>query len=234
MKHDDFLTYIFQFSSVAPATQETYKKWITKCCRFTGQQHVLDLSPSQISDFRLFLVSELDFSPQSSMIVYAALKYLYGTLLQDEVPQDIQISRDRAATFLRELGDPPKQQMRVPEIISHAQVEKFLQSLPNSTAGNVLRAVYTTGCKVDTILSNGRVQITYSKHYLQQLCRKTARKASIPPGFGIRGLRATGLVHRILQRQDDTKLKTIYAESQLSSQQFAKYLKLARSMEFSQ
>jgi hypothetical protein len=103
-------------------------------------------------------------------------------------------------------------------------VEKILLALPKSTAGNVIRAVYITGKRLRTLLSDGDIKIFYNTEYLRQVYATTARTVNVAPGYGIDGLRIAGVLRKLRRATTDDAREKIRQESEVSAQQFQKYL----------
>lgn len=219
-KYDEYLDFLYTFSSLSQTTQEVYKGWIAKCADYHKKKHPLDLSPDDLESYRLYLLDDRNFSPASDVIIYNAIKHTYQGLLS-------QVEPEQSKKYDRLFKRPPRQPHRLPRSISWDDMNEFLELLPHTVAGNIIRAIYTTSRRFEDLRDNGNVKWTCSKAYAQQVCAFTARKVGIPHGFGLTGVRATSIIHRIQARNNDLELSQIQTDSGLSDTQFKLYYRAA-------
>lgn len=219
---DIFLTAAFQFSTKSQKTQETYKYWVLRLLRYTKKPHPLDVSPEDIKHFYL---SFHDYAYSTRTLIRSALLYFYTVLCYTETPEIYHYPH--AAELKKLFAGPRTHAYTLPDIATHAHMARFCDALPDTTTGNILKEMYQTGHTFQRVLDELPVKIFCSHQYAQQIAAKTARDVGIPHGFGLRGIRASGLCHRIQTRKDDMELVEIFKDSHLSYQQFRLYRKAA-------
>lgn len=217
---------IFTYSSLAQKTQKTYAYWLDRCCQSAGKATAFNLSVQDIRAFYRGCI-RTGLSSASLHIIKSALIYVFGTLLPQDLPEPTRISHKRAQDILEYLrGDALAcHPSRVPKIVSKSQIQCFFANLPATQAGEVIVAVYTTLKKPNEIMRSNRKQ--YTVQYLQKLCAKAAQKVGISHSFGLRGVRAAGIVHRIQDSQDEVGIDEVFQATGLSYQQFLLYRKAA-------
>jgi hypothetical protein len=222
IKHDAFLMYLFTNSSLSKATQITYMRIVSQGCRWTGKPHLLDNTLQDIANYRLYLMNERHYSPASDTIIYNAFRHVYCVLLPLIDPE--------AAKSYKQLQDSrPRQQYRLPQVISHEDIQRFLDALPQTAAGHILREIYRTSHPFH-ICANGW---KCSKQYAQTICAKTSRAVGLPYGFGLSGLRSASILHRLHNRENDLQIKAILDDCQLSPSQYARYIQILHYNTFS-
>ena len=219
-KYDVYLEYLYQQSSRSVTTQHIYKKWVRKCCHYHQVTHPLDLTPEDLNHFRAFLLREKHFSNKSDTIVYNAFKHTFLTLLS-------QVEPDQSKRYAHLFVTQPRQPRSLPGYVSQEEMSQFIETLPNTVAGNIIRGIYETSRKFEDVRDGGRMTWKCSKAYAQHVAAKTARKVGIPHGFGLTGVRSASILHRIQNRTNDIELSAIQQDSRLSSCQFELYLRAA-------
>lgn len=223
-KYNSFIEFAFKFSTKSPKTQQTYRRWIYRLCEYTTQSHPLDISPRVIQTFYLSLYDS-GFSLSSLTVVRSALVYFYTVLCTREAPEICRYAHTQRITEIFQYTR--KHSYNIPIVASQSEMKRFCALLPETTVGNIIQEMYRTGHKFERILESFPITISCSKGYAQQVAAKTARKVGIAHGFGLRGIRASGIVHAIQNRKDDTELVRICKDSGLSYQQFRLYRKAA-------
>jgi hypothetical protein len=216
MKHDDFLKYLYSKSSLSQATQATYIRITTQCCRWTGKPHVLDNTPADLDAYRLHLLTDRHYSPASDTLIYAALRHTYAVLLP-------LVDAAAAKPYQRALATRPRQQYRLPQVVTQDDARRFVAALPETACGHILRDIYLTS-RPFSVCANGW---KCSNRYAQAVCARTARSVGLPHGFGVSGLRSASILHRLQTRTDDTEIKTILDDCGLSHSQYHRYLQAA-------
>lgn len=219
---DIFLKSVFNFSTKSQKTQDTYQYWISRLLKYSNKQHPLDITPHDIQQFYL---SFHEYALSTREIIRATLLYFFTVLCHDETPEVYHYQNRLAVKHM--FAHKRKHAYTLPEITSRQKCLEFCDALPQTTIGQILREMYRTGHTFDRVLNDNPLQLSCSKQYAQQIAAKTARQVNIPQGFGLRGIRASGLCHRIQSRKDDMELVAIFKDSQLSFQQFRLYLKAA-------
>ena len=219
MEHDTFLRYLFTTSPLSDTSKRIYAEWVTRCCQHSGKVHLLDVTPEEICAFRDWLLSSRQYSPASDTIVFNALRHVYAVLL----PKVDPASAERYAHLFTK---QPRQTYRLPQTIDIPIITRFLNALPNTAAGNIIRMIYASGKTFDAV-THGRLQWKCNRNYAAHVCAKAARSVGIPHGFGLSGVRSVGIVHRIQARTSDTDLRFIQEESGLSASQFRRYLQVS-------
>lgn len=216
MKHDDFLIFLYRKSRLSQATQATYMRITTQCCQWTGKPHVLDNTPADLDAYRLHLLTDRHYSPASDTLIYAALRHTYAVLLPIE-------DTEAAKSYQRMFATPPRQQYRLPQVVTVDDARRFVDALPLTACGHILRDIYHTSRPFSVCAKGWKC----SKRYAQHVAAKTARSVGLPHGFGLSGLRSVSILHRLQTRTDDTEIKTILDDCGLSHAQYHRYLQAA-------
>lgn len=216
MKHDDFLIFLYRQSRLSQATRAAYMRITTQCCHWTGKPHPLDNTPADLDAYRLYLLTERHYSPSSDTLIYNALRHTYAVLLP-------LVDADAAKPYQRALATRPRQQYRLPQVVTTDDARRFLNALPKTACGHILRDIYHTSRPFSACASGWKC----SKQYAQHICARTARRVGLPYGFGLSGLRSASILHRLQARQSDVELVEIYQQSGLSYSQFRRYLALS-------
>ncbi len=226
MKSDVFIFQSFMHSEKSAATVKTYRQWVSKLCQYAGKPHPLDVSVDDVQRYYLYLHDDREYSRPSLEIVRAALKYYYCVLLAEEVPEGMRCTQEVTEGVRKLFSGRRSHAKRLPEIITNAEMADFLRLLPDTNAGVIIRRLYTTGQTIKMILAE-IAPLRVSVGHLQQVCSRTARAAGIAHGFGLRGVRAAGIVRRIQNRETDLELKAIMEDAGITYQQFRLYRQAA-------
>jgi integron integrase len=116
-------------------TEEAYVHWVRAFVRFHGsERHPRDMGRSEIEAFLTWLAAERQVSPSTHKQALSALLFLYQHVLGQELP------------WMAELGRP-KRQVRLPVVLSHAEVSRLLAALPEEHR-LVGRLLYGTGMRL--------------------------------------------------------------------------------------
>lgn len=116
-------------------TEEAYVHWVRAFVRFHGsERHPRDMGRSEIEGFLTWLAAERQVSPSTHKQALSALLFLYQHVLGQELP------------WMAELGRP-KRQVRLPVVLSHAEVSRLLVALPEEHR-LVGRLLYGTGMRL--------------------------------------------------------------------------------------
>jgi hypothetical protein len=128
-----------------------------------------------------------------------------------------------AKPYQRALATRPRQQYRLPQVVTQDDARRFVDALPLTVCGHILRSLYATSRPFQECAKGWKC----SKRYAQHVAAKTARRVGLPHGFGLSGLRAVSILHRLQARKNEVELVEIYQQSELSFAQFRRYLALA-------
>jgi integron integrase len=116
-------------------TEEAYVHWVRAFIRFHGLQHPRVLGQGEIESFLTWLAAERQVSPSTHKQALSALLFLYQHVLgQKDLP------------WMSELGRP-KGQVRLPVVLTHAEVSRLLEALPEEHR-LVGRLLYGTGMRL--------------------------------------------------------------------------------------
>lgn len=216
MKHDIFLTYLYKKSNLSGTTQKIYMDWVSRCCKHYGISHLLDVSPQQLEAYRLYLITDRQYSPRSDTIVYNAFKHTFAVLLP-------LVDNAAAQKYVGMFDCPPRQPHALPRYVDKATMQQFLEALPKTVAGYVIKEIYRTSRPFEQAVDGWKC----SREYAAQVCCQTARKVGISHGFGLTGVQGVSVIHRIQARKHDLELITIKEDCGLSAVQFLLYTKAA-------
>ena len=116
-------------------TEEAYVHWVKAFIRFHGLQHPRSLGQAEIKSFLTWLAADRQVSPSTHKQALSALLFLYQHVLgQKDLP------------WMSELGRP-KRQVRLPVVLTHAEVARLLAALPEEHR-LVGRLLYGTGMRL--------------------------------------------------------------------------------------
>jgi integron integrase len=116
-------------------TEEAYVHWVRAFIRFHGLRHPQAMGQAEIESFLTWLAAERQVSPSTHKQALSALLFLYQHVLgQKDLP------------WMSELGRP-KRQVRLPVVLSHAEVSRLLVALPQEHR-LVGRLLYGTGMRL--------------------------------------------------------------------------------------
>ncbi|MGM9485855.1 integron integrase [Ideonella sp. YS5] len=116
-------------------TEEAYVHWVRAFIRFHGLKHPRSLGRAEIESFLTWLAAERQVSPSTHKQALSALLFLYQQVLgQKDLP------------WMSELGRP-KRQVRLPVVLTHAEVSRLLATLPDEHR-LVGRLLYGTGMRL--------------------------------------------------------------------------------------
>jgi integron integrase len=116
-------------------TEEAYVHWVKAFIRFHGLQHPRSLGQAEVESFLVWLAAERQVSPSTHKQALSALLFLYQHVLgQKDLP------------WMTELGRP-KRQVRLPVVLTHAEVSRLLAALP-AEHRLMGRLLYGTGMRL--------------------------------------------------------------------------------------
>jgi len=116
-------------------TEEAYVHWVRAFIRFHGLQHPRSLGQADIESFLTWLAAERQVSPSTHKQALSALLFLYQHVLgQKDLPWMSEVGR-------------PKRQVRLPVVLTHAEVSRLLAVLPEAHR-LVGRLLYGTGMRL--------------------------------------------------------------------------------------
>ena len=211
---DVFIQQAFTYSKKSTATIKTYQSWIQKLCLFAETPHPLDVQLDDITRFYVFLSDVKRYSRPSLDIVRSAIKYFYEVLCHSEAPESFRPPQSLVEGIHATFRGRRSYKHGLPDVAKEGQMERFLTALPKTNAGYIITRAYD-GRPLSRVLSE-IAPLTVSPSYLRHVVARTARAVGIPHGFGLRGVRASGLVHRLRRRKNDAELVEIFQDSELS------------------
>lgn len=116
-------------------TEEAYVHWVRAFVRFHGgERHPREMGRAEIEGFLTWLAAERQVSPSTHKQALSALLFLYQHVLGQNLP------------WMTELGRP-KRQVRLPVVLTHAEVSRLLAALPQEHR-LVGRLLYGTGMRL--------------------------------------------------------------------------------------
>jgi site-specific recombinase XerD len=128
-----------QVRNLAPHTQTTYLKEITRFARYFGKSPEL-LGETEIRTYQLYLTNQKKLAPSSILIAIAALRFLYKVTLK----------RD---WNLKDVIPAPRQPKRLPVILSREEVLHFLGSVEGLKHRTILTTCYAAGLRISEAVS---------------------------------------------------------------------------------
>ena len=123
-----------QVRNLALNTQESYLQQVTQFARHFRQSPE-GLGPEAIRAYQVYLTQERQLAPGSITIAVAALRFLYKVTLQRDWP-------------VVELIPAPKKPQTLPVVLSRAEVQQFLASVPLLKHRTILSVCYAAGLRI--------------------------------------------------------------------------------------
>ncbi len=128
-----------QVRNLAPHTQSTYLKEITRFARYFGTSPEL-LGEKEIRTYQLYLTNQKKLAPSSIVITIAALRFLYKVTLKRDWD-------------LKDAIPAPRQPHRLPVILSREEVLHFLGSVEGLKHRIILTTCYAAGLRISEAVS---------------------------------------------------------------------------------
>ena len=126
-----------QLRNYSPKTQQVYEECVSLFARHFGKSPEL-LGPEQIRTYQLYLAHEKKASWSRFNQTVCALRFLYRhTLHKDWIIQHIPF---------------PRKESRLPQVLSLAEVSRFLQAIPQLKYRMLLTTIYATGLRASEAL----------------------------------------------------------------------------------
>jgi len=122
----DLLREQVRYMHYSLRTEEAYVHWVRAFVRFHGLRHPAELSAPDIEAFLSWLASERQVSPSTHKQALSALLFLYQHVLGQDLP------------WMSELGRP-KRQVRLPVVLTHAEVSRRTIRLLGKAQGRIAR-----------------------------------------------------------------------------------------------
>ena len=123
-----------QIRNLALNTQDSYLQQVTQFANHFHQSPE-GLGPEEIRAYQVYLTNERELAPGSISIAVAALRFLYKVTLQRDWP-------------VIELIPAPKKPQTLPIVLSQAEVQQFLASVPSRKHRTILTVCYAAGLRI--------------------------------------------------------------------------------------
>ncbi len=127
-----------ELRNFAPRTQEAYLRAVAGLAEFYNKSPKVT-TQEELDDYFLHLKNEKDLAWNSRNVVRSGLQFLYADVLHDD-SKIIGRSRQRKVT-------------RLPEILSHGEVKRLIDSVGNLKHRLILMAGYSAGLRVGETVS---------------------------------------------------------------------------------
>jgi integrase/recombinase XerD len=127
-----------QVRDLAPHTQTTYLKEVTRFARYFGKSPEL-LGEKEIRTYQLYLTNQKKLAPSSIDITIAALRFLYKVTLKRDWD-------------LKDAIPAPRQPQRLP-VLSREEVLHFLGSVEGLKQRTILTTCYAAGLRISEAVS---------------------------------------------------------------------------------
>jgi integron integrase len=115
------------------STERSYAHWVRAFIRFHGLRHPREMGVREVEAFLSHLANQREASASTHKQALAALLFLYGNVLDQELP------------WMQEIGRP-QTPVRLPTVLSRDEVERLLAAITD-VAGLVARLLYGTGMR---------------------------------------------------------------------------------------
>jgi len=123
-----------QVRNLALNTQDSYLQQVTQFANHFRQSPEV-LGPEEIRAYQVYLTKERQLAPGSISIAVAALRFLYKVTLRCDWP-------------VIELIPAPKKPQTLPVVLSRAEVQQFLASVPLLKHRTILSVCYAAGLRI--------------------------------------------------------------------------------------
>lgn len=133
----DQLRHRIRYMHYSLRTEEAYVHWVRAFIRYHGLRHPAEMARGEIEAFLSWLATERQVAPATHSQALSALLFLYQKVLEIPLP------------WLDEVGRP-KQQRRLPVVLSQPEVLRVLAALDDSPPPYRLLAelLYGTGMRL--------------------------------------------------------------------------------------
>jgi site-specific recombinase XerD len=123
-----------QIRNLARNTQDSYLQQVARFAHHFRQSPE-SLGLEEFRTYQVYLTTERKLAPGSIMIAVAALRFLYKVTL-------------RRAWPVTELIPAPKKPQTLPIVLSRAEVQRFLESVPTRKHRTILSVCYAAGLRI--------------------------------------------------------------------------------------
>ncbi len=133
----DTLRAQIRYRHYSRSTENAYVGWVRAYIRFHGLRHPLDMSRDEIESFLTWLADDRQVAPSTHRQALSALLFLYQKVFNQVLP------------WMDDLGRP-RQQRRVPVVLSADEVSRLFAALRSSESPYPLLAelLYGTGMRL--------------------------------------------------------------------------------------
>lgn len=138
-----------QVRGFAPSTQASYLSAICSLARY-AKRSPDQLSNAELQDYFMYLVKERHLAPASCHLHLNGIVFLFRNVLGRELHDVIHI---------------PKQQQRIPELLTHQEVAAILNACRNVKHHMMLTLCYACGLRLSEVVAR-RVSDIDSERYL--------------------------------------------------------------------
>ena len=121
------------------STERAYVRWYKEFVRWAGLKHPAKLGGDRVEAYLSHLATVRQVSASTQRQALAALLFLYRQVLELQLPWLADITR-------------AKQPVRLPRVLSQAEVRSIIERLPRSSAGLAVALVYATGMRRSDVL----------------------------------------------------------------------------------
>ena len=119
-------------------TEEAYTHWVQAFIRFHGMRHPLDMAGPEVEAFLQWLAADRQVAVSTHRQALSALLFLYQKVLRVHLPWMAEIGR-------------PKEQRRLPVVLSHEEVASVLPAVPPEQR-LLAQLLYGTGMRLLEVL----------------------------------------------------------------------------------
>jgi site-specific recombinase XerD len=124
--------------NLSPNTQQLYMDRVAKFAQYFGKSPEL-LGPEDIRTYQVYLINQKRASSSMLQQTVCALRFLYRTTLGKE--------------WTLQYIPFPKQEKKLPVVLSQDEISRFFESLPNLKHRAFLITAYATGLRVSEVAS---------------------------------------------------------------------------------
>jgi integron integrase len=173
----DQMRDVLRLHQYSIATERVYLQWVKRFILFHGKRHPTSLGKVEVEAFLTYLAARRHVSPSTQNVALAAVLFLYGKVLGLELPWLDDVVR-------------AKPKLRVPVVLSRAEVQILLQKCPSKHVLPV-SLMYGAGLRLMESVRLRVGDIDFARHNLRVHAGKggkdriTVFPDSLEPSMGV-------------------------------------------------
>ena len=168
MKLLDRVALKIKFLHYSKNTELNYIYWIKKFILFHGKRHPKEMCKIEIEDFLSYLAQNKNVSAATQNQAFNAILFLYNRVL------DISLEGEKISALRA------KQRVRIPVVLSPAEVKQIIDSMPHPIYQLILKTIYGCGLRLSEVLNLRIKDIDFSYNRIIIWDSKSLTDRSLP------------------------------------------------------